>query len=75
MLATEQQRFGGFGDFGMGAGGMFSRPGSVMGGGGGPGSRLGFYSSLPHFGGPGGGSRPPSGMGIVPGGPTTGANR
>ena len=72
MSATEQQRFGGMGDWGMG--GMMSRPGSVMGGGGGPGSRLGFYSSLPHFGGSGQ-SRPPSGMSNVPGGPTTGANR
>lgn len=61
-----------FGDMGMFAGGM-SRPGSVMGGQGG-GSRLGFYGSLPAFGGPGA-SRPPSGMSTVPGGQTVGANR
>ena len=65
VSATENQRFGGMADWGM-LGGM-SRPGSVMGAGGG-GSRLGFYGSLPAFGGPGA-SRPPSGMSTVPGGP------
>ena len=69
MSATENQRFGGMGDWGT----MFSRPGSVMGGG--MGSRMGYYGSLPFFGGPGGHSRPPSGMSNVPGGPTTGGNR
>ena len=53
---------------------MFSRPGSVMGGGGGTGSRLGYYGSLPTFGGSGQ-SRPPSGMSTIPGGPSTTANR
>ena len=72
VSATENQRFGGMGDWGMFAGGM-SRPGSVMGAGGG-GSRLGFYGSLPAFGGPGA-SRPPSGMSTVPGGQSVGANR
>ena len=48
---------------------MMSRPGSVMGGaGGGAGSRLGYYGSLPAFGRPGD-SRPPSGMSTIPGGP------
>ena len=61
------------GDWGMFGGGM-SRPGSVMGAGGGGGSRLGFYGSLPAFGGPGA-SRPPSGMSTVPGGQPVGVNR
>ena len=71
VSATENQRFGGMGDWGM-MGGM-SRPGSVMGGQGG-GSRLGFYGSLPAFGGPGA-SRPPSGMSTLPGGPSAAPNR
>ena len=71
VSATENQRFS-TSEWGMMMGGM-SRPGSVMGAGGG-GSRLGFYGSLPAFGGPGA-SRPPSGMGTVPGGQAAGGGR